>query len=498
MASNFSPSEHQINLSVLQNKDPFITKIEDSASQVATYSFNSLTNEWEKTNIEGTLFVYSRSASPTNGFTIINRLHPSDLVELINKNLEIQLQDPFLLYRNSKSAIFSIWFYDRDECARIGQLVSSLAQMAGDGQLTKMPSESDSESTVITKGVVAVSEQPVDILQMLSKAQDEFDKTRQPEQTSNQASSTTNDDKEMQHPTATHISLEVLFKKAQLHNPIKPFDQKLICGGTNSAFHLPATSMHKQPTPTVEQIERAHLSDKTGSGVSVESPNSTLKRSLKIIDPSHNQVVSAASIIKVPTIMSQITNTSNKNLTKPTITPTNYTKATEKKASKELPVPSSHSHSSNSLVQALFTSHQKQQRHAHSPNNKTCPSHVDDSRTFSQFPFNSHKSPHFPPPTISPPQTPTKPSLPNNILSPIYSSWIETEKSSSKLMSPFAFKANSKRPIKQQPQHMNGEAISKEELKSTLIGLLNTDSTFLKTIHDAYIENINKALNSTK
>lgn len=41
-----------------------------------------------------------RSASPHHGFTIMNRLSTENLVEPINKDLEFQLQDPFLLYRN--------------------------------------------------------------------------------------------------------------------------------------------------------------------------------------------------------------------------------------------------------------------------------------------------------------------------------------------------------------------------------------------------------------
>lgn len=47
-----------------------------------------------------------RSANPVNGFMIINRLHLNDLIEPINKNLEFQLQDPFLLYRNEKGLCF--------------------------------------------------------------------------------------------------------------------------------------------------------------------------------------------------------------------------------------------------------------------------------------------------------------------------------------------------------------------------------------------------------
>jgi hypothetical protein len=47
-------------------------------------------------------FSLFRSASPTHGFMILNRLGLTNQIEPITKELEFQLQDPFLLYRNSK------------------------------------------------------------------------------------------------------------------------------------------------------------------------------------------------------------------------------------------------------------------------------------------------------------------------------------------------------------------------------------------------------------
>ncbi len=44
MASAKNPRD--INLAVVQQRDPYIVEIVDTASQVALYSFNSSTNEW--------------------------------------------------------------------------------------------------------------------------------------------------------------------------------------------------------------------------------------------------------------------------------------------------------------------------------------------------------------------------------------------------------------------------------------------------------------------
>ena len=65
----------RVNLQVLQRKDPQIDAILDSATQVALYNWNTELNKWEKPDVEGTLFVYSRSqgGEPKYGFTIMNR-----------------------------------------------------------------------------------------------------------------------------------------------------------------------------------------------------------------------------------------------------------------------------------------------------------------------------------------------------------------------------------------------------------------------------------------
>uniref|UniRef100_A0A3B3ZLI2 5'-(N(7)-methylguanosine 5'-triphospho)-[mRNA] hydrolase n=1 Tax=Periophthalmus magnuspinnatus TaxID=409849 RepID=A0A3B3ZLI2_9GOBI len=91
-----------ISLAALKRQDPYINTIVDVASQVALYTYNNRANEWEKTEVEGTLFIYTRLASPRHGFTIMNRLSMENLTEPITKDLDFQLQDPFLLYRNAR------------------------------------------------------------------------------------------------------------------------------------------------------------------------------------------------------------------------------------------------------------------------------------------------------------------------------------------------------------------------------------------------------------
>ena len=65
--------EDRMNLTALKRRDPYIARILDTASQVALYLFNEPEDAWEKTDVEGTLFVYERSAAPFFGLTISNR-----------------------------------------------------------------------------------------------------------------------------------------------------------------------------------------------------------------------------------------------------------------------------------------------------------------------------------------------------------------------------------------------------------------------------------------
>ncbi|NXX89386.1 DCP1A enzyme, partial [Centropus bengalensis] len=168
-----SRGEHEISLAALKQHDPYITSISDVTGQVALYSFSPKANEWEKTDIEGTLFVYKRSASPYHGFTIVNRLNMNNLVEPVNKDLEFQLHEPFLLYRNASLSIYSIWFYDKNDCHRIAKLMAEVVEQ--EAQRSQQVSQ-DRKSPSRTNG--CNEKRPIDILEMLCKAKDEYERNQ--------------------------------------------------------------------------------------------------------------------------------------------------------------------------------------------------------------------------------------------------------------------------------------------------------------------------------
>lgn len=115
-----------MNVSALRLADRQVVGIVDTATHVAIYQFNPQTYEWEKNNAEGALFVYSRSGDPKYSIIVLNRLNTSNLVEPITESIDLQLQEPFLLYKNSNGEIHGVWFYDKEECARIAKTIAKL------------------------------------------------------------------------------------------------------------------------------------------------------------------------------------------------------------------------------------------------------------------------------------------------------------------------------------------------------------------------------------
>ncbi|KAJ9585372.1 hypothetical protein L9F63_002832 [Diploptera punctata] len=161
-------TELRMNVAALSRVDPYAKDIIETATHVALYTFNADGNEWEKTDVEGALFVYSRNGDPFHSILIMNRLNTQNLVEPVTQGLDLQVQEPFLLYRNTSCRIFGIWFYDKDECIRIASVLEDLIK------------ESEMNKKVADKVAMKNkrSGDNVDICTMLSKAQENYNSNK--------------------------------------------------------------------------------------------------------------------------------------------------------------------------------------------------------------------------------------------------------------------------------------------------------------------------------
>ncbi|XP_070093491.1 mRNA-decapping enzyme 1A isoform X4 [Equus przewalskii] len=95
-----------------------------------------------------------------------------NLVEPVNKDLEFQLHEPFLLYRNASLSIYSIWFYDKNDCHRIAKLMADVVE-----EETRRSQQAAREKQSPSQANGCSDHRPIDILEMLSRAKDEYERS---------------------------------------------------------------------------------------------------------------------------------------------------------------------------------------------------------------------------------------------------------------------------------------------------------------------------------
>lgn len=148
--------EASLNESALKRFDPYVKEIIDTAKYVALYSFRK--NVWTKTKVEGSLFVYARTGEPLYNILVLNRLENKNLVEPITPQLDIQVNEPYMLYKNCEGNIFGIWFFDVNDCVRLSELIIRLMERP--------------TNRVKSQAVARSNGQNVDIFKMLTQAQE--------------------------------------------------------------------------------------------------------------------------------------------------------------------------------------------------------------------------------------------------------------------------------------------------------------------------------------
>lgn len=115
-----------LNLTVLQRIDPCIEQILITASRVSLYNFNTDLNQWNRKDVEGSLFVVKRNAEPRFQFIVMNRLNAENYVEHLVRGFEYEVHVPYILYRNALEEVNGIWFYVADDCEEAAKLFSRI------------------------------------------------------------------------------------------------------------------------------------------------------------------------------------------------------------------------------------------------------------------------------------------------------------------------------------------------------------------------------------
>lgn len=234
-------AEMQINFSALKKHDQDIKTIIDTASSVAHYKFNSTSGVWEKTEVEGSLFLYSRKTAPFVIIFIMNRLNKDNAKLTLTPDMEFKIQEPFLLCKASNSEIIGIWFYDYQECQRFGGLLNKFRALAKDERSLQISIMMEAQ-----KNAKAAQESSSNgLVGMFNNAQDEYTKSRSKFQ-----------EKSTQ-------------QKGNLNNSQKKDQNKKNINNTNKIIHRGISEPYLRPEtpPTVNNIktdseQRSPLLDK--------------------------------------------------------------------------------------------------------------------------------------------------------------------------------------------------------------------------------------------
>jgi len=141
-STNLAEARRTANLRVLQRLDPQIVDLAITASHVVLYQFSLETQQWIKRNVEGSLFVVKRSDVPRFKLIVSNRNSTENLEVGITSTFQMQLREPYLIFRDSASsnnsnggaataadeAIRGLWFHDGKEREQVHSYLENVVK----------------------------------------------------------------------------------------------------------------------------------------------------------------------------------------------------------------------------------------------------------------------------------------------------------------------------------------------------------------------------------
>ena len=134
-AAAHEQARRDANLRLLQRKvDPSIVDILGNASHVVLYNFEQQSNTWEKSNVEGSMFLTVRPAGYL--LVILDRNSPNNYSIVLTRDFQLQHNDPYLIFKNydqqqqqnATATIRGIWFPNANERSQMNDLLSHILQ----------------------------------------------------------------------------------------------------------------------------------------------------------------------------------------------------------------------------------------------------------------------------------------------------------------------------------------------------------------------------------
>ncbi|TKR71788.1 hypothetical protein L596_019329 [Steinernema carpocapsae] len=148
------------NFASIKRIDPCAASIIDNSTHVALYRFNSTTKQWERTDIDGPLFVYKRVDRPFHSLMIANRHSREDYIEPVTSRVQVEQRCPYVFFCRPDNVINGLWFYKEADCKRIYETLSKLIKMSSAGPSPSLPMEAPKTVVVNSVKVEVVAPKP--------------------------------------------------------------------------------------------------------------------------------------------------------------------------------------------------------------------------------------------------------------------------------------------------------------------------------------------------
>ncbi|KAF8373573.1 dcap-1, partial [Pristionchus pacificus] len=134
------PINEAKNLMIIQRIDICAEAILDKATHTALYKFNTSARAWEKTEIDGAMFIYKRADHPIYSLMIANRQSPEDLIEPILPKIKVKMDKPYLFFCKVDGSIQGLWFFDTHDLERIYNLITKIIfELRQEARITPPP-----------------------------------------------------------------------------------------------------------------------------------------------------------------------------------------------------------------------------------------------------------------------------------------------------------------------------------------------------------------------
>eukprot|EP00878_Enallax_costatus_P014277 GHUV01014934.1.p1 GENE.GHUV01014934.1~~GHUV01014934.1.p1 ORF type:complete len:123 (+),score=13.23 GHUV01014934.1:130-498(+) len=96
---------NDLNLTVLRRIDSNIEEVLASASAVCLYRMSVEDQQWQRKNIEGSLFLIKRRTQPRFQMLVLNKLSTDNYVENVHGGLEMESNPPYLMYTHGNDEV---------------------------------------------------------------------------------------------------------------------------------------------------------------------------------------------------------------------------------------------------------------------------------------------------------------------------------------------------------------------------------------------------------